>query len=97
MHAPPAVLMIALKYANFSFEIFAFYYRVFRSFLDLLIQFECVYLSSLNTFQQNDSTEYKNILGPVDLQGITYVLTTEKNRKVQFLQMKKKNQRNKKK
>ena len=65
MHAPPAVLMIALKYANFSFEIFAFYYRVFRSFLDPLIQFECVYFLSLK-----NSTECKNILGPVEEKGI---------------------------
>ena len=69
MHAPPAVLMIALKYANVSFEIFAFYYRVFRSFLDPEILFECVYFLSLK-----NSTECKNILGPVEGQGITYLL-----------------------
>jgi hypothetical protein len=66
MHAPPAVLMIALKYANFSFEIFAFYYRIFRSFLDPLI-FECGYFLTLK-----NSTECKIILGPVEGQGIIY-------------------------
>ena len=77
MHAPPAVLMIALKYANFSFEIFAFYYWVFRSFLEPLIQFEWVYFLSLKY-----STECKNILGPVEWQGIMYLLTTEKNKTI---------------